>query len=125
MITMPYADADFLLALIKPDNWLKETAQRVLQAQRRGIWTSAVTLAEVLMVGKRAGLNPERMTSDIINIVEVDEVTKKVVLRAAIFMARHGLSAFDAFHAAYAMDDTIISSDHIFDKIGLKRIPLR
>lgn len=117
-------DSDFLLALLKPDDWLKGGAERILRTYKGKLWTSIVTLAEVVMVGRAFGLDSERMVSDMLDIVEVSESDKGVALRAAVFISRHGLSTFDAFHAAFAEDGEIISSDGVYDKVGLHRISL-
>lgn len=115
---------DFLLALLKPNDWLKGDAEKVLKTQRGSLWTSLIAVVEALMVGREFGLDPERMVANIVPICRLEDAEKKVALRAAAFMARHKLSTFDAFHAAFAMNDVIISSDKVFDKVGLKRIPL-
>ncbi|MBI2085431.1 MAG: PIN domain-containing protein [Candidatus Aenigmarchaeota archaeon] len=122
---MPYADTDFLLALLKPGDWLKEPAEKTLNAYEGTIWTSIITIAEAVMVGRNMGLNAEEMVSKIVEICKLSEDDKRMALQAAVFISRHGLSTFDAFHAAFAANDAIISSDSVFDKIGLKRINLR
>ncbi len=40
------------------------------------------------------------------------------ILKAAIYIRDHGLSVFDAFHAAYCAGK-IISSDLVYDKVGI------
>ena len=42
-----------------------------------------------------------------------------ICLKASIIIKEHNLSPFDAYHAATALsrDSTIISTDHIYDKI--------
>ncbi|MBI1971674.1 MAG: PIN domain-containing protein [Candidatus Aenigmarchaeota archaeon] len=122
---MPYADADFLLALLKPGDWLKEPAEKTLNAHRGTIWTSIITIAETVMVGRNLGLNAEEMVSKIVEICKLTENDRVIALQAAVFISRHGLSTFDAFHAAFAANDAIISSDAAFDKAGLKRISIK
>lgn len=39
-------------------------------------------------------------------------------------MDEYGLTAFDAYHVAYAAEDPIISSDKSFDSATTDRIPL-
>lgn len=76
------------------------------------------------MVGRAFGLNPERVVSGILDVVEVSESDRGIALRAAVLLSRYGLSTFDAFHAAFAEDEEIISSDGVYDKVGLRRIRL-
>jgi hypothetical protein len=39
-------------------------------------------------------------------------------------MDDHDMTAFGAYHAAYAGDDAIISSDGSYDDIGMERLGL-
>jgi hypothetical protein len=39
-------------------------------------------------------------------------------------MGQHGLTAVDAYHVAYAGDDTIASSDTSFDDVTDDRLPI-
>ena len=48
-----YAETDFLLALIKDEDWLGEAATTVYHEHRDELWTSQFTLIELFMVAHR------------------------------------------------------------------------
>jgi len=122
--TVPYLDTDFLIALLKPKDWLKEPAKELLKKHHGNLWASTASVIEVLLVCDEYNLDAEEVIMSLYELVDVHVLPRGIALAAA-HLFKKGLRVFDAFHAAYATDDTIISSDHIFDKIGLKRIPLR
>ena len=45
-----YAETDFLLALIKDEDWLGDAAEAVYRDHQDELWTSQFTLIELLMV---------------------------------------------------------------------------
>ena len=52
-------------------------------------------------------------------------LTPKICTTASLLIRQYNTSPFDAYHAATAIskDKTILSSEHIYDKIkGIKRI---
>lgn len=119
-----FADTDFLLALVKESDWLKERAEKVLKLNEGRITTSVSVMIEVAIVCRRIETNVTQVFSQICSLIEVDETTRTLCLRAAIFMERNKLNIFDAFNAAYCGNDTIISSDSAYDRLGLERIKL-
>lgn len=121
---MTYADTDFFLALIKTTDWLKSPAKRLFEQHRDRLWTSVVTVIEMLLLSERMQLDPERIVMDVTEIAEVRGADRTKLLLAAHFMQENKLHTFDALHAAFAQGDEILSSDRVYDRIGLKRIPL-
>jgi len=121
---LTYADTDFFLALIKATDWLKSPAQRLFETYRDKLWTSVVTIIEVLLLAERLQLDPERLVVNVSEIAEVRGVERTTLLLAAHFMKEYKLHTFDALHAAFAQGDEILSSDRAFDRVGLKRVPL-
>ena len=117
---MIYADTDFFLALLKPKDWLKEGAKKLLEKYKGEITTSVITFVELMLLAKRYELDPIELTSSVMALCNIDD---ERLLRAAICIKEHNINVFDAFHAAYC-GDTIISSDTIFEKLGIKRIRL-
>ncbi|ASJ08658.1 pilus assembly protein [Thermococcus siculi] len=117
---MVYADTDFFLALMKPSDWLKGNAEKILGRYKGNITTSETTFLELLIVAKKYGLDPIRVTAAVMAITGIED---EVPLRAAYYMKEHGLNAFDAFHAAKC-GGVIISSDRVYEKVGIKRIKL-
>lgn len=120
---MPFVESDFLLALVKDDDWLKGSALRAYEKYKGKLWTSGFTIAEVLLVSEQLKLDQENLIVHIYRIVEVNDLNEATALLIAHYM-KNGLTTFDAFHAAYAESDEILSSDRVYDKIGLKRLKL-
>ncbi|ALV63913.1 hypothetical protein ADU37_CDS22160 [Thermococcus sp. 2319x1] len=118
---MIYADTDFFLALLKPNDWLKENAKKILQKYKGKITTSEVTFIELMLLAKRHNLDPIRLASSVMAICNIED-TK--YLRAAFYIKEHNVNVFDAFHAANC-NGKIISSDSVYDRLGIERINLR
>ena len=120
---MPYADTDFFLALLKGEDWLKLKAKKILENYKDSIWTSSWTIVEILMLAKEFKLDPENIVTSINAMVQV-EGDINVLLATAHLMKEKNMTTFDALHAVCCKNDAIVSSDSIFDRIGMKRIKL-
>lgn len=116
---MIYADTDFFLALIKPSDWLKENAQEILEKNQR-ITTSEATFIELALLAKKYNLDPVKITASVMAICGIEETT---YLKAATYIREYGIGIFDAFNAAHC-EGKIISSDSVYDKLGIERIKL-
>ena len=121
---MIYADTDFFLALLKGSDWLKQAAKRLLRKYHGQLWTSEVTLTELLLLAKEFSLDPRRLLVDAMGIARVDDRIARLYLTAANVIKQQGIGVFDALHAAYCGNDQILSSDKVFDRLGLDRIAL-
>ena len=122
---MVYADTDFFLALLKEEDWLQESARKLLHEHKGKIWTSSATLIELLLVADEFNLGPERLVADVLKIAQLKASSPNEFIMAAHNMAKYNVTTFDALHAAFCGNDTeIISSDKVFDRLGLTRIPL-
>ena len=122
---MVYVDSDFFLALLKPTDWLAQRARALYDENREELTSSVATVIEVLLIGHRFSLNPELVVGSIFALVpNIKVIDNDTALAAAHLIKEKGLNVFDAFHAAYCNEDIMLSSDHIFDKIGLRRIEL-
>ena len=110
-----YVETDFLLALIKDEDWLGDAAETVYREQRGELWTSRFTLIELLLVAHREDLDAERVVANAIELVDVrDDVD--TVLAAATHVTDHGLTPFDALHLVESDGATIVSSDAAYDE---------
>jgi hypothetical protein len=109
-----YAETDFLLALIKDEDWLGEVAEAVYRDHRDELWTSGFTLIELLLVAYREDRNTERVVTNAANLVEVRGDVDTVVA-AATYVEDHGFTPFDALHLVESDGDTIVSSDGAYD----------
>ncbi|SRR5579875_1774758 len=116
---MIYADTDFFLALLKGDDRLKNKALGILEKYKGMITTSVITFIELGLVAKRYGLDVFKLFTAVMSICNIED---ERIIKAALYMSEN-LNVFDAFHAAFS-EGSIISSDHVFDKVGIKRIRL-
>ena len=118
---MIYADTDFFIALVKDDDWLQERAATIAAEHEGEIYTSRATLLELLMISDRFDFDRMEALSYTLEIASVPE-DETVIFQAADYMEQHDLTAFDAYHAAYADHDPIISSHKSFDDVTDDRI---
>jgi hypothetical protein len=109
-----YVETDFLLALIKEEDWLGERAQAVYRDHRDELWTSQFTLVELLMVAYRENRNTERVVTNASKLLEVRGDVDTVVA-AATYVEDHGFTPFDALHLVESDGDTILSSDATYE----------
>ena len=111
-----YAETDFLLALIKDDDWLGEAAETVYRNHRNKLWTSQFTLIELLLVAHREERDTERVVTNAASLVEVRGDVETVVA-AATYVEDHGFTPFDALHLVESNGDTIVSSDNTYEEV--------
>lgn len=120
---MIYADTDFFIALVKDDDWLQEQAVTIATEHEGDIYTSRATLLELLLISDRFEFDRMEALSYALEIASVPE-DETVLFQAADYMEQYGLTAFDAYHVAYANHDPIISSDKSFDDVTDDRISI-
>lgn len=114
---MIYADTDFLLALIKEEDWLSDKAEKVYRERKDEIWTSEVTMMELMMVSYRNDRNVLKTVAEAGRLIEVREDYDSVK-KAAIHVTEDGLTPLDAMHLAKSGSSNILSSDKDFDEFG-------
>lgn len=120
---MIYADTDFFIALVKDDDWLQQRAATIATEHEGEIYTSRATLLELLMISDRFEFDRMEALSYTLEIASVPE-DETVLFQAADYMNQYGLTAFDAYHVAYADTDPIISSDSACDEVTGDRISI-
>lgn len=122
---MPYADTDFFIAIMRDDDRLNPTAKSVFLKYKGSIWTSIDVVIELILVAKRSNalIPAERLVRDLMGLAKVEGVDTSLILIAASYIDKHGVSIFDAFHAA-SCRGSIISSDHIYDNLKIERIKI-
>jgi len=117
---MIYADTDLFIALLKPSDWLKEGARRVAAKYKGQITTSEVTFIELMLLAERYRLDPVGITASVMALCGIEDT---YLLRAAKYVKDHGIGIFDALHAAHC-GGRIISSDLVYEKLGIERIKI-
>lgn len=120
---MIYAETDFFIALVKDDDWLGERAEAIAREYEGDIYTSRATLLELLMISDRFAFDRMDALSYVLELATVPE-DESVLFQAADYMDQYDLTAFDAYHLAFADTDPIISSDTAFDSVTDDRIPI-
>jgi len=118
-----YVETDFLLALIKDDDWLGTAAETVYRERKDELWTSRFTLIELLLVAYREERDCERVVANATNLVDVRGDVDTVVA-AATYVEDHGMTPFDALHLVESDGDTVVSSDETYDEFTT-RLDLR
>jgi len=112
-----YVETDFLLALIKDEDWLGEATETVYRAHRDELWTSQFTLIELLLVAYREDRDTERVVTNAADLVEV-RGDVETVLAAATYVEDHGFTPFDALHLVESDGDTVVSSDGAYEEFA-------
>jgi hypothetical protein len=118
-----YAETDFLLALLKDDDWLGDPAETVYREHREDLWTSQFTLIELLLVAYREDRDTARVVTNVAELVEVRGDVDTVVA-AATYVEDHGFTPFDALHLVESDGATIVSSDDAYTDFA-PRLDLR
>lgn len=117
-----YLEADVLYACLKPADWLKADAERILGKDEKFI-TSAATVIEMEIVslrdfGSDFSLSVLTKLKSIKNLemlpITTDNLDKAVEIRKS-----YGLSIFDSIHASVCLisGEKLVSTDPVFDKI--------
>ncbi len=119
-----FADTDFILALIKKTDWLKENAVKILEENKGKIRTSVSVMMELALICKRLKINTMDVFAHVFEIVNVDEITYSVCMQAALYIEKYSLNVFDAFNASFCGDEKIISSDSVYENVGIERVKL-
>jgi len=133
-------ETDILYAYVKPQDWLKPVATKLIQKIENGslgvVYVSREVLHELYYVSMEEGISIDEFITRAASITAVKnlifiETDHTIDLLAFTLVRQYNLtSIFDAYYAATALnkvpDRTIISTDNIFDKIpGIKRVDPR
>lgn len=126
-----YVETDFLVALLKEDDWLQEAALAALD-EHDDLHTSMLAYAEVLVLfyeREREGyaIDAPRAMANLLDLVSVEPAEhEEAILAAATFIADEDLTPFDALHAGLAATtgETVLSSETDYDAVGVDRVAL-
>ena len=119
-----YVGTDFLLALAKDSDWLKDRAMEIVD--ERHVVTSTYTYLEILLIGERHEFDYLTLFSNMLDVVPVETETERQIVLKAVSYFTDGMTAFDAFHAATTETRgcSILSSDDAYEDIDAERLPL-
>lgn len=126
-----YVETDFLTALVKDEDWLRESALRALE-ERDDVHTSILAYAEVLVLfydrdETAYEIDAPRAITNLLELVPiVPQEHEDAVLAAAAFLDEYHLTPFGALHAGIVAtgEGGVLSSETDYDTVGLERIPL-
>ncbi|WP_246988813.1 type II toxin-antitoxin system VapC family toxin [Halorientalis marina] len=120
-----YVETDFLLALAKESDWLQENAEEALTEHE--VVTSIVAYTEFLLLAEEYDIDRVRAVANLLDMVPVvPEDHQQAVLKAATYQDEHGMTTFDAIHAAIAetMGERILGTEQDYDDLEIDRVPL-
>ncbi|UWG50772.1 PIN domain containing protein [Halalkaliarchaeum sp. AArc-CO] len=119
-----YVETDYLLALVKDSDWLKNRAEKVLKEQ--DVVTSTYSYLEVLLISERHEFDYTKLFSNMLDVVPVETDEERQIVLKAVKYFEEGMTAFDSFHAATAetRGHPILSSDKAYEDVDPERIPL-
>ena len=105
-----YVETDFLLALLKDEDWLKESAKQVYERNKDELWTRDYTLIELMLVAYRKDRNVLKTITGASKLIEIkgDEALMK---EAATYVTENDFTPLDAVHLASSNGDKILSSE--------------
>jgi len=133
-------ETDLLYAYVKKEDWLKETASKIVSKIIKGefgqVYVPRECLHELYYVSKEEGVSTDELIGRAATLTAIQnltflDTTFEIDLLALVLMRQYGFtSIFDAYYAATALnqveDHTIMSTDKVFDCVpGLVRIDPR
>ncbi len=126
-----YVETDFLTALVKDDDWLRESAIRALE-EHDDLHTSILAYAEVLVLfydreAAEYEIDAPKAVANLLELVPiVPQHHEDAVLAAAAFLDEYEMTPFDALHAGViaTSEDRVLSTERDYDTVGLDRVPL-
>ena len=124
-----YLDADVLLAILKPTDWLKPYVKiELIDAPKTS--ALAVIEAEIVLAREYDRKNVLQVIDKIESLkIEILELDKETLKQSTILLKKYPrLNIFDSVHAGFAAlkKEKVLSTDHIFDTIeGIERVDPR
>lgn len=126
-----YVETDFLTALVKDEDRLRESAVRALE-EHDDIHTSILSYAELLVLFYERSdstyeIDAPKAISNLLELVPiVPEHHEEAVLAAAAFLDEYQMTPFDALHAGLIAtgEQRVLSTEQDYDTVGLERTPL-
>lgn len=126
-----YVETDFLVALLKDEDWLGESVEDTLRDDDIDVYTSLLSYLELLLSAYTPdtgiGFEVVPAVSNLLDEVPINPPSDEdVALAAATFLDEYQITPFDAFHAGIVVtrNTQILASDRIYDEVGLDRVQL-
>ena len=94
-----FADTDFILALVKDSDWLKQGAEEIYQKHKGKLKTSVSVMIELALICKRLKMNALETFVHVFEIIDIDPTNYDVCLRAALYIENYNLNVFEKLKA--------------------------
>ncbi len=119
-----FVETDFLIALVKDSDWLKQRAEDVLASEN--VVTSPFAYLELLLIRERHEYEYVRLFANMLELVPVKTDAERQIVLKAVHYDEEGMTPFDSFHAATAETHglPIRSSDLAYEDADPERLPL-
>ncbi|KOX93322.1 MULTISPECIES: PIN domain-containing protein [Halorubrum] len=119
-----YVETDYLLALAKDSDWLKDRAEEELEEY--DVVTSTYSYLEILLIEERHEFDYIKLFSNMLEVVPVETDEERQIVLKAVNYFDDGMTAFDSFHAATAetRGHPILNSDKAYENVDSERLPL-
>ncbi|MFC4540453.1 PIN domain-containing protein [Halosolutus amylolyticus] len=119
-----FVETDFLIALVKDSDWLKQRAEEVLEEHE--VVTSPFSYLELLIIRERHEYDYVRLFANMLDLVPVRTDEERQIVLKAVHYYEEGMTPFDSFHAATAETHglAIFSSDKAYEEVDPERLPL-
>ncbi len=102
---------------------MRVSALGIYERYKGRIYTSLTTIIELALISDRLKQDLGELIGNVLEIARISGADKAKIMMAVNLIQNRGVGIFDAFHAAFC-DGEIISSDHVYDRIGVYRIKL-
>lgn len=119
-----FVETDFLIALVKDSDWLKQRAEEALEEHE--VVTSPFSYLELLIIRERHEYDYVRLFANMLDLVPVRTDEERQIVLKAVHYYEEGMAPFDSFHAATAETCglPILSSDKAYEEVDPERLSL-
>ena len=109
---------------MKESDWLKEKAIKIYQENKNNLWITPFTVVEMMIVCKREEIPLKHTLFQISRIAKLELVQWDIFFKTSNYIEK-GATIFDSLLMAFCQDNTIISSDRVYEKFGFNIIDLK
>lgn len=118
---MPYADSDFFVALLLPNDRHRVWAEDAYKRYKGDITTSLATVIELLLISKKLKITAQGLINEVLGLAGLIGISDAEALLAGYLIDNYNIGVFDAVHAALC-NGKIISTDHIYRLVGIDTV---
>ena len=112
-----YVETDFLLALLKDEDWLQESAKQVYEENKDELWTRDYTMIELMLVSYREDKNVLKTVAGACKLIEI-KGDQALMKKAASYVTENDFTPLDAIHLVSSEGDKILSTEEDYKKFS-------